>query len=661
MPPFQSRGEAPAIEAHGLTRRFGDFVAVDDVSFRIERGEIFGFLGSNGCGKTTTMKMLTGLLGVSSGSARLLGRPVQASDMAVRSRVGYMSQAFSLYEELSVRQNLLLHARLFHLPRAEQAQRVEASLRQFDLLAQADARPAALSLGIRQRLQLACACLHGPEVLILDEPTSGVDPAARDMFWGHLVRLSREERVTIFVSTHFMNEAQRCDRISLMHRGRVLAVGQPEALCAQQGADNLEDAFVRVLQGAQDSAREPATVASPVPTPPALQARAAARGRLGSVRQAWATLWAFARREGMELRRDPIRLTFSQLGPLILLVVSAWSISFDVERIAFAVMDQDGTVESRELLAHFQGSRYFQEVARLDRPEQVQAVLQSHAASLVLEVPPHYGRDLLAGHRPELGLSVDGALPFFSQTIQGYATGVLLGYGTQRLQTVQGLDPAWAPRQPLTLEPRFNYNPSFKSIYAITPGVLMLALFIIPTMLTSLGVVREKELGSITNLYASPASIGQFLLGKQMPYLGLAFLNFLVLAATCVLALGVPVRGPFLALAAGALGFVWAATALGLLISAFFRSQVAATFASGLITLIPAMNFSGLLYPVATMTGIPWLTGQAFPSSWFQTLSLGVITKGLGPGAFLDIYAALFGFGVLYLLLARLWVGKQEV
>ena len=262
--PFVPDPDAPpAMEAHGLTKRFGDFTAVDHVSFTIQKGEIFGFLGSNGCGKSTTMKMLTGLLEATKGDATLLGKPIDAGGLDTKMRVGYMSQAFSLYEELSVRRNLDLHARLYQMG-AKGAAAVEEALQQFDLADVADTAPASLPLGIRQRLQLAAACLHHPEVLILDEPTSGVDPAARDMFWRHLLKLSREDKITIFVSTHFMNEAARCDRISFMHKGRVLAVGTPAELAARQNAPDLEEAFVQYLieaeggEGGERSSRQEA-------------------------------------------------------------------------------------------------------------------------------------------------------------------------------------------------------------------------------------------------------------------------------------------------------------------------------------------------------------------------------------------------------------------
>lgn len=197
IPPYHAEQEEIAIEAKNLTMRFGKFVAVDHVNFRIPRGEIFGFLGSNGCGKSTTMKMLTGLLPASEGEAWLFGQAVDPKNIDTRRRVGYMSQAFSLYSELTVRQNLELHARLFHIPEAEIPGRVQEMSERFSLTDVEDALPGALPLGIRQRLSLAVAVIHRPEMLILDEPTSGVDPVARDMFWQLMVDLSRQDKVTI--------------------------------------------------------------------------------------------------------------------------------------------------------------------------------------------------------------------------------------------------------------------------------------------------------------------------------------------------------------------------------------------------------------------------------------------------------------------------------
>ncbi len=241
---YMDEAAGVAIEAQGLTMRFGDFTAVDDVSFRIEWGEIFGFPGSNVCGKSTTMKMLTGLLQPTEGQAWLFGHEVDANDLETRRRVGYMSQAFSLYRELTVRQNLELHARLFQMPEPEIPGRIAESAARFGLEDVIDTLPAALPLGQRQRLSLAVAMIHQPAMLILDEPTSGVDPVARAGFWRIMIDLARHDRVTIFISTHFMNEAEHCDRISLMHAGRVLVSDTPQALVEQRGAASLEDAFV---------------------------------------------------------------------------------------------------------------------------------------------------------------------------------------------------------------------------------------------------------------------------------------------------------------------------------------------------------------------------------------------------------------------------------
>ncbi len=216
IPPRSGDGDAPVISARGLTCRFGDFTAVDHVDLDIGRGEIFGFVGSNGCGKTTTMKMLCGLLPPTEGTASLFGQTMEAGGMESRRRVGYMSQSFSLYTELTVAQNLELHARLFHLSRDDARARIAELLDRFGLKAQENALASDLPLGMRQRLALAVALVHKPDLLILDEPTSGVDPIARDEFWRLLIELSREQGVTIFISTHFMNEAARCDRISLM-------------------------------------------------------------------------------------------------------------------------------------------------------------------------------------------------------------------------------------------------------------------------------------------------------------------------------------------------------------------------------------------------------------------------------------------------------------
>ncbi len=669
IPPYKDPGGAPAIEAEGLTRQFGDFVAVDHVSFRISRGEIFGFLGSNGCGKTTTMKMLTGLLDATSGTAHLLGKKVEPGDMATRLKIGYMSQAFSLYEELTVQQNLTLHARLYRIETSRAKELVEEALKTFTLEEYADASPGSLPLGIKQRLQLAAACLHSPEVLILDEPTSGVDPGARDMFWRQLMELSREKYVTIFVSTHFMNEAERCDRISLMNRGQVLAVGAPKELAHEAKTSSLEEAFISYLEkaeGVSEAAAEPGASAEAAPTtPPAtLRQGSTDESRHGWLRNWFLRTWAFAWRESIELARDKVRIGFAVIGPIILLFTAAYSISFDVENVRFTAFDQDQTHTSRDFLEHFAGSHYFIQTPPAESSTQAATLLRSGDTKLVVQMPPDFGRDFVDGRHPEIGFFIEGSAPFTGLNIRAYVNGVVAKFLSviANSQDAELLRPQagrlGAP--PITVQPRYSYNQEFKSIYASTPGAIMLILILIPAMLTALGVVREKEIGSIINLYASPASVGQFIIGKQLPYIGLSMLSYLALVLLAVLVLGVPLKGSFLALTIGALLYLFAVTALGLLISAFVSSQVAAIFGAGILTLIPTVNFSGLLYPVSTLVGASYWVGVFFPATWFQLISLGAFTKGLGIGSFQQAYLALLGFAFLFLAGARLFIGKQE-
>ncbi len=640
-------GDAPAIEAEGLTMRFGDFTAVDAVSFRIGRGEIFGFLGSNGCGKTTTMKMLTGLLPPSAGSARLFGQPVDPRDLATRRRVGYMTQAFSLYSELTVRQNLVLHARLFHLPGEQIALRVRELIERFDLGVHADALAATLPLGIRQRLSLAVATVHRPEILILDEPTSGVDPVARDVFWELLLDISRRQGVTIFISTHFMNEAERCDRISLMHAGKVLASDTPAALKQARGAATLEEAFVDYLKEA--AGKEPeATPAAPMPSAP--QATTA-RGGFRLPR-----LLGVARRETLELWRDPIRLTFALFGAALLMFMLGYGMTFDVDELRFAALDRDQTPESRDYVQNIAGSRYFIQRPPLHDQRELDRRMRNAELSLAIEIPSGYGADLRRGRSPEVGMWIDGAMPFRGETTRGYVHGLHYQYLTD-LATRRG---ATSPAAAAGIEARYRYNQDFESFNAMVPGTIPVLLVFIPAMLTALGVVREKELGSITNLYVTPMTRLEFLLGKQLPYVGLSMIGFFGLLSLAVFAFGVQLKGSFTALTLGALLYVTATSGLGLLMSTFTRSQVAAIFGTAIATLTPALAFSGLNSSVSSLEGVTALISRIYPTTHFLVISRGTFSKALGFGDLTEQFAALAVFVPAMTVLCVLLLRKQD-
>ncbi|HBQ5992502.1 ribosome-associated ATPase/putative transporter RbbA [Klebsiella pneumoniae] len=649
IPPRDDREEEIAIEARGLTMRFGNFVAVDHVNFRIARGEIFGFLGSNGCGKSTTMKMLTGLLPASEGEAWLFGQPVDPKDIATRQRVGYMSQAFSLYSELTVRQNLELHARLFHIPDGEIPGRVAEMCERFMLTEVEDALPADLPLGIRQRLSLAVAVIHRPEMLILDEPTSGVDPVARDMFWQLMVDLARQDQVTIFISTHFMNEAERCDRISLMHAGKVLASDTPQALVEQRGSNSLEEAFIAWLKEAQPS--------SPVPEEPT--SAVASHSGHTAPRQAFSLrrLFSYSRREALELRRDPVRSTLALLGTVILMFIMGYGISMDVEDLRFAVLDRDQTLSSQGWSQNLAGSRYFIEQAPLRSYDELDRRMRDGELAVAIEIPPNFGRDIARGTPVQIGVWVDGAMPNRAETVRGYVQAMHLAW----LQEMAGRQSS--PQRDtslISIETRYRYNPDVKSLPAIVPAVIPLLLMMIPAMLSALSVVREKELGSIINLYVTPTTRSEFLLGKQLPYIVLGMFNFFLLCALSVFVFGVAHKGSFLTLTLAALLYVTIATGLGLLISTFMKSQIAAIFGTAIITLIPATQFSGMIDPVASLEGPGRWIGQIYPTSHFLTIARGTFSKALNIsdlwGSFIPLLIAV----PLVLGLSVLLLKKQE-
>ncbi len=652
IPPRPIFDGEPIITARDLTCRFGDFTAVDRVNFTIERGEIFGFLGSNGCGKTTTMKMLTGLLPPSAGEALLFGTALDASDMNSRYRVGYMSQSFSLYTELTVRQNLELHARIFHLPAQKAATRITELVQRFGLANYLDQRTLDLPLGIRQRLSLAIAIVHEPEILILDEPTSGVDPVARDRFWEELIDLSRNQGVTIFVSTHFMNEAERCDRISLMDSGRVLATGKPDELIAARGVDTLEEAFISYLEAASGSrpvlsleSNKPLAAHDPVrPT--------ATASAVFSLQR----LLAYTIRETLELLRDPIRLGFSLLGTTFLMLVFGFGISTDVNNLSFAVLDRDQSSASRAYLEELRGSTYFVEKAPLGSYDELDMRLKSSDISAAIEIPPSFGADIKRGRPVSVSVLIDGAMPFRAETIRGYLQGMHQLYLSD--PAVKTTQPFTSP--PATIEVRFKYNQDFDSIYALVPSNMSMLLALFPAILMALAIVREKELGSITNLYVTPVTRLEFLIGKQLPYIAVAMANFTLMLLLALFVFKVPLKGSFPALLLGVLIYVTTMTGYGMLISAFTRTQIAALFGTAILTVVPATQFAGMMTPVSSLAGGAQIIGRGFPMTYFVPISIGTFTKGLG---FADLgvdLLALIAFVPVLTWFSVLLLRKQE-
>jgi ribosome-dependent ATPase len=540
-----------------------------------------------------------------------------------------MTQAFSLYGELTVRQNLELHAKLFHLPPERIPGRLAELTERFTLQDYLDQFAHALPFGIRQRLSLAVAVVHQPEMLILDEPTSGVDPVNRDGFWELLIELSRKENVTIFISTHFMNEGERCDRISLMHAGRVLVSDPPAVLVHNRAKANLEDAFISYLEEAggkvaEEEVTEEAT--APKPSPPA-PTRPHVSGAF-SFRRCFAT----AMRESMELKRDPVRLTAALLGCVLLMLVFGYGITFDVEDLRFAALDRDQTLESRDYVRNIAGSYYFIEQPAIHDDAELERRMRSNDISLAIDFPAAYGRDLQAGRQPEVGVWIDGADPYRGNTIRGYVEGMHYQYLADVAQRTLGI-----PHLPnlARLEMRYRYNQDFKSIAAMVPGVIPLLLVMIPAIMMALAVVREKELGSITNFYVTPTTRLEFLLGKQLPYIAVSMVSFFGMVAMAVYLFQVPLKGSFGVLTVAGLLYVVVSTGFGLLISAFTQTQIAALAGAAVLSMVSTINFSGLTNPVSSLEGLGAFISNTWPPTYFIIITRGIFNKAL---YFEDLY-----------------------
>ena len=246
------------IEARALTRTFGTFTAVDHLTFEVAKGEVFGFLGANGAGKTTAIRMLTGLLAPTSGAVHVAGFDVATQPEQVKRRIGYMSQRFSLYDDLTVRENATLYGGIYGLSHRRIAERTQRFLDRLGFAHVADARVASLPLGWKQKLAFAVALLHEPEVVFLDEPTGGVDPVTRRQFW-EMIYEAAAAGTTVLVTTHYMDEAEYCDRISIMVAGRIEALGTPAALKEAYDAASVDEVFVRLVRPEADQPDEEAT------------------------------------------------------------------------------------------------------------------------------------------------------------------------------------------------------------------------------------------------------------------------------------------------------------------------------------------------------------------------------------------------------------------
>jgi ribosome-dependent ATPase len=342
---------------------------------------------------------------------------------------------------------------------------------------------------------------------------------------------------------------------------------------------------------------------------------------------------------------------------LLLLFVMGYGISTDVDSLPYAVLDRDQTALSQDYTLNLAGSRYFVSHGLLEDDAEMDRRLRSGELSLALEIPAGFAVHVGRGEATEVAAWVDGAMPQRAETVLGYVQGMHQHWlGQQMAQRPNGRSSGAG----VQIETRFRYNPDVKSLPAMVPAVIPLLLLMLPAMLTALAVVREKELGSIINLYVTPTTRLEFLLGKQLPYVVLAVLNFALMCLAAVLVFHVPMSGSWLALTVAAMLYSVSATGMGLLVSAGVRSQIAAIFFAMVGTLIPAVQFAGLIHPVSSLEGVGRWIGEIYPTSHMLTISRGVFSKGLGFADLVADFAPLLLAVPVIMGLAVFLLKKQE-
>jgi ribosome-dependent ATPase len=337
--------------------------------------------------------------------------------------------------------------------------------------------------------------------------------------------------------------------------------------------------------------------------------------------------------------------------------VFGFGITTDVKHIRYAVFDHDQSPESRAYVEQFKGSRdYFSATPSLYSEQLGLDRLKSDEVSLIVEVPPSFGRDQRRGSGPEVFAQVDGAMPFRAETIRQYVGGV---HDTLLRDPGSGLV-AEPPKYSMQIQDRYMYNPTFESIFSIVPSVPALLLILIPAILMTVSIVREKELGSIINFYVTPTGRLEYLLGKQLPYVAVGMINFFVLALLATFVFGVSIKGSFLMLLLCTLLYVIVTTGVGMVTSTFTKTQVAAVFVTAILTIQPTIQFAGLLQPVSTLEGSARFIGSIWPTTYYMHSSLGAYTKGLAPGLMVrDLVVLLCAIPIL-LAISTLGLRKQE-
>lgn len=725
----------PVISVRGLERRFGELVAVRDVTFDVERASIFGLLGPNGSGKSTIIRMLLGILSPSGGSATVLGYDAQLDAELIKRRVGYMSQQFSLYADLSVRENIEFYGRIYGLCEDRIQQRQAELLALTGLDDRIDQLAGTLSGGWKQRLALACSLIHSPEILFLDEPTAGIDPVARRQLWDLLFELSAKG-VTLFVTTHYMDEAERCTDVGYIFMSRLLVLGKPDELKGlpevtppgtkryeirvpspaerlpqlrslpgvldatlfgetihamvedrlgpstlqnELGEDGkpdireipptLEDVFVTLTRNAEKT-RPQHTIRLSTDAPglqsvgvqsttPQAPPRTERRGRTTD------GLWAVMVKEFFHIRRQPSTIFFMLVVPAMQTIIFGYAIDTQIENIPTVVFDMDGRAQGRQLVEAFVNTRRFKLVGQARNEADFEQTIIAGDAKVGIKIPPYYSDRMIRGEQVQVQVLIDGSDSQVATTALNTAQllGINLSIAIARqkaeaAQLAPARDPTGRGDLPIEIRPRLLFNPDLKSAYFFVPGLLGIILQLVTLFLTSFAIVRERELGTLEQLFVTPVGRTGLLLGKLIPYAAVGLVETLIVLSVMIYVFGVPIRGDIVLLVSLSMLFMVCSLGLGLLVSTLAKSQVEA-LQFAFVIMLPSVLLSGFVFPRSEMPLVIYLMTFAIPATYFIEILRGIVLRG---ATFLDLIPMIEGLticGVLVLAVAITRFRKQ--